>query len=275
MTHTSEVIVVTGLGGMGLAIARRLGAGRSLVLADFSTEALEKATELLAGEGHDVTAVATDVSDQASVRALAESAAALGSLRAIVHTAGLSPVQAGPAAIVAVDVMGTAHVLDEFGAIAKQGSVAVCIASMAGTMAQVAPEVEHAFAVTPTAELAALAELDPGNLDPGAAYSIAKRANQVRVRAASVAWGMRGGRTVSISPGIISTPMGQAELAGPAGDQMRHMIGISGVKRLGTPDDIAAVVEFLISHEASFISGCDILVDGGTVAGLMYGTASK
>jgi NAD(P)-dependent dehydrogenase (short-subunit alcohol dehydrogenase family) len=275
MTHTREVIVVTGLGGMGLAIARRLGAGRSLVLADFSAEALEKATELLAGEGHDVTAVATDVSDQASVRALAESAASLGSLRAVVHTAGLSPVQAGPAAIVAVDVMGTAHVLDEFGAIATQGSVAVCIASMAGTMAQVAPEVEHAFAVTPTAELAALAELDPADLDPGAAYSIAKRANQVRVGAASVAWGMRGGRTVSISPGVISTPMGQAELAGPAGDQMRHMIGISGVKRLGTPDDIAAVVEFLISHEASFISGCDILVDGGTVAGLMYGTAAK
>lgn len=275
MTETREVVVVTGLGGMGLAIARRLGAGRSLVLADFSAEALEKATELLSGEGHDVTAVKTDVSDQASVRSLAESAASLGSLRAVVHTAGLSPVQAGPAAIVAVDVIGTAHVLDEFAAIATQGSVAVCIASMAGTMAQVAPEAEHAFAVTPTTELAALPELDPANLDPGAAYSIAKRANQVRVRAASVAWGMRGGRTVSISPGVISTPMGQAELAGPAGDQMRHMIAISGVKRLGTPDDIAAVVEFLISHEASFITGTDILVDGGTVAGLMYGAAAR
>jgi len=270
MATTREVIVITGVGGMGVAIARRLGAGRVLVLADYAEELLAQVTDQLKGEGHDVHAVQTDISKVESVRELAAKADSLGDFRAVVHTAGLSPVQAPPAAIVAVDVMGTAYVLDEFATIARPGSVAVCIASMAGTLAQVSPELEHKLAVTPSAKLASLPELDPANLDPGAAYSLAKRANQARVRAMSVAWGNRGGRTVSISPGVISTPMGQQELAGPSGDQMRAMIGASGVKRLGTPDDIAAVVEFLISHEASFITGTDILVDGGTVAGLTF-----
>lgn len=265
-----EVIVVTGMGGMGVAIARRLAAGRTLVLADYAEELLGKVAEQLKGEGHDVHAVKTDISKVESVRELVAKADSLGEFRAVVHTAGLSPVQAPPAAIVAVDVMGTAYILDEFATIARQGSVAVCIASMAGTMAQIPPELEHTLAVTPAAELASLPELDPGKLDPGAAYSIAKRANQARVRAMSVVWGHKGGRVLSISPGVISTPMGQQELAGPSGDQMRAMIAMSGVKRIGTPDDIAAVTEFLISHEASFITGTDILVDGGTVAGLAF-----
>jgi NAD(P)-dependent dehydrogenase (short-subunit alcohol dehydrogenase family) len=275
MEITREVIVITGTGGMGIAVARRLGAGRILVLADVAEEALARVTEQLRGEGHDVHPVRTDVSKAESVRALAEAAASLGTFRAVVHTAGLSPVQAGPAAIVAVDVMGTAHVLDEFGAIAQPGSVAVCIASMAGSMASVAPEVERAFAVTPTSELAALPELDPANMDPATAYGVAKRANQMRVQAMSIVWGKRGGRTVSISPGIISTPMGQAELGGPSGEVMRNMIAVSGTHRIGTPDDIAAVAEFLIGHEASFITGTDLLVDGGTISGLTYGGASS
>lgn len=166
--------------------------------------------------------------------------------------------------------MGTAYVLDEFGKIALNGSVAVCIASMAGTMTPLPPEVEMAFATMPTAELASLPALDPVTLDPAAAYGVAKRANQVRVEAASVEWGARGGRTVSISPGIISTPMGQAELAGSSGEMMRNMITASGASGIGTPDDIAAVVAFLVSHDASFITGTDLLVDGGTVAGLRY-----
>jgi NAD(P)-dependent dehydrogenase (short-subunit alcohol dehydrogenase family) len=268
-----EVIVITGTGGMGVAIARRLGAGRTLVLADFAEESLQRVADLLRGEGHDVHSVRTDVSDPKSVQTLAETAASLGSFRAVVHTAGLSPVQASPAQIVAVDVMGTAYVLDEFAKIAQQDSVAVCIASMAGTMQAASAELDHAFAVTPTAELAALPALDPANLDGGTAYGVAKRANQMRVKAASIAWGLKGGRTASISPGIISTPMGAAELSGPSGDMMRHMIASSGAKRIGTPDDIAAVVEFLISPQASFITGTDLLVDGGTVSALNYGGA--
>ncbi|MBN1265147.1 MAG: SDR family oxidoreductase [Anaerolineales bacterium] len=265
-----EVVVITGVGGMGVAIARRLGNGRVLVLADFDDAALQRVSAQLSGEGYDVHAVKADVSDVESVKALAEKAQSLGAFRAVVHTAGLSPVQASPERIVSVDVLGTAYVLEEFGKIARNGSVAVCIASMAGTMTKLPPEIEQALAVTPASELASLPTLDPANLNPSNAYGIAKRANQVRVQAASVVWGARGGRTVSISPGIISTPMGQAELDGPSGDMMRSMIAGSGVKRIGTPDDIAAAVAFLVSSEASFITGTDLLVDGGTVPGMVY-----
>jgi NAD(P)-dependent dehydrogenase (short-subunit alcohol dehydrogenase family) len=189
-----------------------------------------------------------------------------------VHTAGVSPVQATPERIVAVDVVGTALVLDAFEPHVQRGTVAVCIASMAGTMTTVEPELLHRFAVTPTAELPGLPELDPETMDSGSAYGLAKRANQARVEAASVRWGRRGGRVVSISPGVIATPMGQAELDGPFGDVMRDMIDRSGTRRIGTPEDIAAAVEFLVSPAASFVTGTDLLVDGGVVAAMRSAT---
>lgn len=266
-----DVVVITGLGGMGLAIARRLGSGRHLVLADYAQDLLDRVAETLRSEGHHLDTVRVDVADAQSVANLAQHAAGLGTLRAVIHTAGVSPVQASPERVVQVDVLGTAHVLDAFLPFVSPGTVAVCIASMAGTMVPLPPEIEHALAVTPTDALAQLPLLDPTTLDPGAAYSIAKRANQLRVQAASLPWGRQGGRVVSVSPGVISTPMGQAELQSAHGDTMRHMVQASGTGRLGTPDDIASAVEFLISPQASFITGTDLLVDGGVVAGLRYG----
>ncbi|HEY1739960.1 MAG TPA: SDR family NAD(P)-dependent oxidoreductase, partial [Acidimicrobiia bacterium] len=202
---------------MGEAIARRLASGRAVVLADFSQDQLERVGAQLETLGHAVHTVRTDVSSAADVDALARAAAKLGPIRAVVHTAGVSPVQASAEQIVAVDVLGTAHVLDAFEAHVEPGTVAVCIASMAGTMMPVDADTLRRFATTPTSELAALPELDPSTLDPGIAYALAKRANQMRVEAASVAWGRRGGRVVSISPGVIATPMGREELNGPFG----------------------------------------------------------
>jgi NAD(P)-dependent dehydrogenase (short-subunit alcohol dehydrogenase family) len=263
-----EVVVVTGAGGMGEAVARRLGAGRVLVLADASESQLAETGGRLVDAGHDVHPVRTDVSDAPDVDALAERAAALGAIRAVVHTAGVSPVQATTPQIVAVDVIGTALVLDAFERYVEAGTVAVCIASMAGTMTNLDAATLHTLATTPTAALSALPLLDPSTMDPGTAYGLAKRANQVRVEAASVAWGRRGGRVVSVSPGVIATPMGRAELAGPFGEVMRTMVETSGTQRLGTPDDIAAAVGFLVSPAASFITGTDLLVDGGVVAAM-------
>lgn len=258
---------------MGRAIARRLGSGRTLLLADRQEDALAGAARELAGEGHDVRTRPLDVSDPDAVAALAAGAAALGPVVHLVHTAGLSPVQASAEAIVAVDLLGTAYVLEELGPVLRPGAAAVVIASMAGHMAPpIPPEDEAALARTPARELAGLPCLGPVRAgDPGLAYAFAKRANQLRVRAASVAWGRRGTRVNSVSPGVVATAMGRAELEGPVGEVMRSMVEGSGTQRLGTPDDIAAAVEFLLGQGASFVTGADLLVDGGVVASLLGG----
>jgi NAD(P)-dependent dehydrogenase (short-subunit alcohol dehydrogenase family) len=269
MTDSKGVVVVTGMGGMGSAIAHRIGTGSTLILADFNERLLEREVESLALSGYDVVSRVVDVSKQDSVEALAADAAARGSVTAVVHTAGLSPVQAPIDAIMRVDLLGTALMLDAFGAVISSGGAGVFISSMAGTMASLDPEFELRLATTPTEHLLELAELASGAIpDPATAYVMAKRANQVRVRAASLAWGRRGARVNTISPGVISTSMGAAELEGPSGEMMRAMIAGSSTGRIGTPEDIAGVVDFLISSDAAFITGTDLLVDGGVVASL-------
>lgn len=269
MTDSKGVVVVTGMGGMGSAIAHRIGTGSTLILADFNERLLERGVESLALSGYDIVSRVVDVSKQDSVEALAADAAARGSVTAVVHTAGLSPVQAPIDAIMRVDLLGTALMLDAFGAVISSGGAGVFISSMAGTMASLDPEFELRLATTPTEHLLELAELASGAIpDPATAYVMAKRANQVRVRAASLAWGRRGARVNTISPGVISTPMGAAELEGPSGEMMRAMIAGSSTGRIGTPEDIAGVVDFLISSDAAFITGTDLLVDGGVVASL-------
>ena len=269
-----DVAVVIGVGGMGQAIARRIGSGRSLLLADFNESTLDAVADQLRGEGHDVTATPVDVSDRGSVSALADAATGLGRVTHVAHTAGLSPVQASVEAILRVDLAGVAHALDEFARVVASGGAGVVIASMAGTMAQgrFPAELEAALAATPTDDLLSLPFLRPEAVpDPGAAYGMAKRANQLRVQTASLAWGARGARINSISPGVIATPMGQQELEGASGAFMRAMVEASGTKRLGNPDDIAAAAAFLLGHEASFITGTDLLVDGGVIAAIRAG----
>jgi NAD(P)-dependent dehydrogenase (short-subunit alcohol dehydrogenase family) len=265
----SEVVVVTGIGGMGVACARRVGMGRRLVIADFNEEKLAAEAEVFAADGFDVTAHAVDVSDRASVGELAAKAGSLGTLRTLVHTAGLSPTQASAERVLEVDMLGTDYVLTAFLELVTEGSVAVCIASMAGYMAGLTPEREHALAVAPTEKL--MDTLGPVDVnDFGGTYGIAKRINQLRVEQAAVAWGARGGRVVSISPGIISTPMGRQELDEGAGEQMQGMLDLSPVPRIGTAEDIASAAAWLASPAASFVSGCDLRVDGG-VTGAIHG----
>lgn len=272
-----DVAVIIGVGGMGEAIARRIGSGIKLVLADFNEETLNNLSEALTGDGFDVTAQGVDVGERESVEELAKVASELGPIKYVVHTAGLSPQQAPTEAIIKVDALGVAYVLDVFGEVVAEGGSGIVIASMAGSFAagQLPAEAEGAMRVTPADQLTALPMLDPGKLpNAGAAYSMAKRMNQLRVEAASTSWGARGARINCISPGVISTPMGREELAGESGAGMRMMIEGSGTKRAGTPSDIAEAAAFLLSPQASFITGVNLLVDGGVVAGVYSGAIS-
>ncbi len=207
-----NVVVVIGVGGMGEAIARRQGPGNRLLLADFDEATLAAVAERLRGQGHEVVTQAVDVSSASSVTALAETAAGLGPVTQVVHTAGLSPVQASPAAVLRVDLLGTALVVEEFGHVVAPVGAGVVIASMAGHMLRtpLTAEQESALAHTPAGELLRLPFADPEALGQGA-YGLAKYGNRLRVQAASAAWGARGARINSVSPGVIATPMGQQE----------------------------------------------------------------
>lgn len=275
VSGSSPVVVVIGVGGMGKSIARRVGGGKTILLADFNEATLNAAAEELRVDGFHVETHVVDVSKPESVRQLAQDAAATGPVVQVVHTAGLSPVQAPAQAIVAVDLVGVAVSLDAFAEVIAPGGAGLVIASMAGQMAQITAEQEQALAHTPTAELGSLSFLAPEVLTEGTtAYGLAKRGNQLRVHAASLAWGEKGARVNTISPGVISTPMGQQELDGPTGGLMRAMISTSGTHRIGTPEDITAAAAFLLGPDASFITGTDLLVDGGTVAALRSGAFS-
>ncbi|MBV9411873.1 MAG: SDR family oxidoreductase, partial [Acidimicrobiia bacterium] len=227
----------------------------------------------LAEEGYDVHAAQVDVSDSASVEALVKEASALGRVQSVVHTAGLSPVQTSADRVIAVDLLGTAHVISAFGAVVASGGAGVVISSMAGHLAGgLSPDAEAALVQASASELPELPcvkEAAAG--DPGLAYAFAKAGVSALVRAAAQPWGRRGARINAISPGVIATSMGRAELDGPSGEFMRSMVDASGSGRLGTPDDIASVTEFLLSPRASFITGADILVDGGAVAAFRSG----
>ena len=271
--QTKEIVVVIGAGSIGQAIARRIGVGKTILFADLNTDAAQAAATGLEGAGYTTTTGQVDVSSRDSVHTLAASAAELGTVMHLVHTAGLSPAQATPEAIIAVDLVGVAHALEAFGEIIGSGGSGIVIASQAGHMLPPLPAGQHqALATTPAADLAALPFLQPDAItNSGMAYAIAKRANTIRVQAASVQWGDRGARLNSLSPGIIMTPLALDELNSPAGEAYQRMIRASAAGRVGTPDEIGATAAFLMGRDGAFITGTDLLIDGGVIASIAAG----
>jgi len=266
MSTDREVVVVTGAGGMGLAVTRRIGSGRSVVLADAYAQVLDLGVAQLRGEGYDVRGRITDVADPEAVADLAKAAAAEGRIAAVVHTAGVSAATATVEQIMAVDLAGTAHVIEAFQAVATRGTSCVCIASMAGHYASLDPARERALATAPVAELRSV-EPPAGRV---AAYILAKRANQVRVQAAAPAWNRLGARINTVSPGVIATAMSKAEAESASGAQMMGMLGACGIGRAGTPAEVAEAVAFLTGPSSLYITGTDLLIDGGQAAWLRW-----
>ena len=233
----NEVVIVIGAGSIGQAIARRVSAGKRVVLADLRAENAESAAEVLRDAGFDVTTATVDVSSRGSVQALVELSTGLGDVTGLIHAAG------------------------------------VVIAPQSGhRLGALTAEQDTALAITAADELLAhpLLGLDEVT-DSLNAYQLAKRGNALRVMAEAVRWGRRGARINTISPGIIFTPLARDELTGPRGEGYRRMLELSPAGRGGTPDEVGTVGALLMGPEGAFITGSDFLMDGGVTASYFYG----
>lgn len=263
----AEVYVITGgSGGMGKAIAELMAKKGTVLLADVNEDRLADTKAELAEKGlNDVHYQKVDITDRENVQELAKKTAALGKLKAIIHTAGLSPTMASSKRITEVNLVGTGIILDEFIKLAEPGTVAVCISSMSGYFVpKHGPHIELLKNPLDENIIEKMEQITNG--ESGAAYSLSKLGVQLIVEDQAWAWGEKGARIVSISPGTINTPMGRQEAAQQ--EQMKVMLDNTPLKREGEPMEIATAVEFLVSDAASYITGIDLLVDGGTVANM-------
>ena len=268
-----EVMIVVGAGQILLAIARRMGYGKQILLGDKSEGNAKAIGKVLEEAGFDVTTTVMDLSDRASIQAMVKKATSMGPVKYLVNGAGVSPSQASIETILKVDLYGTAVLLEEVGKVIEEGGAGIVISSQAGfRMMQLTPEEDRQLALTPTEELLDLPLLAEENIETTLqAYQLAKRCNEKRVMGESVKWGARGARLNDIAPGIIVTPLALDEFNGIRGDFYKNMFAKSPAGRPGTADEVADVAELLMSDRAQFITGATFLVDGGATASYYYG----
>lgn len=268
-----DVMILTGAGQIGMAIARRMGYGMKIVIGDKKPENAQAISKIMNDAGFDTVAVEMDLSFRPSIQNMIAEAQKYGEISMLVNAAGVSPSQAPIEAILKVDLYGTAVLLEEVGKVIKEGGVGVTISSQSGhRMPALSAEADWQLAVTPTEELLGLEILQPQNIkDTLHAYQMAKRCNEKRVMAEAVKWGERGARINSISPGIIVTPLAIDEFNGPRGDFYKNMFAKCPAGRPGTADEVANVAELLMGDKGAFITGADFLVDGGATASYFYG----
>lgn len=268
-----HVMILTGAGQIGMAIARRMGYGMKIVIGDKKTENAQAIAKIMMDAGFDTVAMEMDLSSRKSIQAMIAEAQKYGDIQMLVNAAGVSPSQASIEAILKVDLYGTAVLLDEVGKVIAPGGVGVTISSQSGhRMAQLTAEQDALLAKTPAEDLLKLEMLQPENIrDTLHAYQMAKRCNEKRVMAEAVRWGERSARINSISPGIVVTPLAIDEFNGPRGDFYKNMFAKCPAGRPGTADEIANMAELLMSEKGAFITGADFLIDGGATASYFYG----
>ena len=266
-----DVVVVIGAGGIGQAIARRVGAGRHVVFADLRLDAAQAASKILGDAGFETSATQADLASRESIRALIEHAQEFGPIRNLVNAAGVSPSQAPVATILKVDLYGTSVLLEEFGKVVAEGGSGIVISSQSGHRLHALREEENAaLATAPTEELLKLPFI-VSITDTLKAYQYSKRCNVLRVMGEATNRAKRGATLNSISPGIIITPLANDELKGPRGEGYRKMLSLCPCRRAGTPDEVGDLAEFLMSSRGRWITGSDFLIDGGTTASYFYG----
>lgn len=268
-----EVVLWTGAGQIGMAIARRIGYGKKIIVGDKNLDNAKAITKIMTEAGFDVVPVETDISSRESILNLIGEGQRFGEVTALINAAGVSPSQASIETILKVDLYGTAVLLEEVGHVIASGGVGITISSQSGhRMPQLGNEVDEQLATTPTEELLSLEVLRPENIkDTLHAYQMAKRCNVKRVMFESIRWGEKDARINSISPGIIVTPLALDEFNGPKGDFYKNMFAKSPAGRPGTADEVANLAELLMDSKGAFITGSDFLIDGGATASYFYG----
>ena len=273
MTMKKDVMLVTGAGQISMAIARRVGFGKKIILGDKSMKNCETIAKVMTDAGFDVEPFEMDLSSRESIKAMIARGQEFGEIKYLVNGAGVSPSQAPIEAILKVDLYGTAVLLEEVGKVIADGGAGVTISSQSGwRMPQLTPEQDRQLAMTPTEELLSLEILQPENIkDTLHAYQMAKRCNEKRVMYECVKWGERGARLNDIAPGIIVTPLAIDEFNGPRGDFYKNMFAKCPAGRPGTADEMANIAELLMSDAGAFITGSTFLADGGATASYYFG----
>ena len=268
-----KVMLLAGAGQIGMAIARRMGAGMKIIVGDKRLENAQAVARAMNEAGFDAVPVEMDLSSRSSIRAMIAEGQKCGEIRMLVNAAGVSPSQASIETILKVDLYGTAVLLEEVGKVITEGGVGVTISSQSGwRMPALTAEQDALLATTPAEELLKLDFLQPGSIrDTLHAYQLAKRCNEKRVMAQAVEWGRRGARLNDIAPGIIVTPLALDEFNGPRGDFYKNMFARCPAGRPGTADEVANVAELLMSDRGAFITGSTFLIDGGATASYFYG----
>lgn len=268
-----NVMILTGAGQIGMAIARRIGYGMKIIIGDKNPGNAKAISDIINNAGFDTIPVEMDLSSRKSILKLIDVSQKHGDISMLVNAAGVSPSQASIETILKVDLYGTAVLLDEVGKIIKKGGVGVTIPSKSGwRMPALSATEDELLALTPPEELLQLPMLQPDNIrDTLHAYQIAKRCNEKRVMAEAVKWGKRGARINDIAPGIVVTPLAADEFNGPRGDFYKNMFANCPAGRPGTADEIANVAELLMSDKGGFITGSTILIDGGATSSYFYG----
>lgn len=268
-----EVMIVTGAGQISMAIARRLGYGKKIIIGDKNIDNANRITKIMNDAGFDVIPVKMDLSSRKSILKMIKVAQNYGEISMLINGAGVSPSQASIETILKVDLYGTAVLLEEIGKVIKDGGVGVTISSQSGhRMPALGVEIDEMLAITETNKLLDLEVLQPHNIqDTLHAYQLAKRCNEKRVMAEAIKWGQKGARINAISPGIIVTPLAIDEFNGPRGDFYKNMFAKCPAGRPGTADEVANVAELLMGPQGAFITGADFLIDGGATAAYFYG----
>ena len=270
---SKEVLLVTGAGQIGLAIVRRMGYGKKIVIATRRPEKAAETLNTLTNAGFDAVVIEMDMASRESIVRAVETAQEYGPIKMLVNAAGVSPSQASIEQILKVDLLGTAILLEEVRKVIAPGGVGVTISSQSGwRMPQLTLEEDRQLAMTPTEELLSIDLLRPENITNTLhAYQLAKRCNEKRTMYEAVEWGKRGARLNAIAPGIIVTPLAVDEFNGLRGDFYKNMFAKCPAGRPGTTDEIADVAELIMSERAQFITGSTFLVDGGATASYYYG----